>query len=83
MLGGVLWFLVALYASQVVLSGFVSWDHSNVYVAAIFVFGALAVNGLLFKGAKTYRALSTLALLVVSLALSAAVVSGFAYVALG
>ena len=82
MLGGALWGVVALYASLVILSGFVTWDAPNVYVTAIIVFGALAVNGLLFRRAKAHRALSTLALLVVSLLLSAAVVGSLAYVAL-
>jgi hypothetical protein len=82
MLGGVLWSLVALYVSLVLLSGFGSWDAPNVYVTAIMVFAGLAVNAFLFRGARTPRALSTLALLIVSLSLSAAVVGSFAYVAL-
>jgi hypothetical protein len=81
--GGVLWSLVAFYVTLVILSGFGRWDAPNAYVTAIFVLGALAINGLLFRRAKTDRTPSTLALLVVSLSLSVTVIGTFFYVALG
>jgi hypothetical protein len=81
--GGILWALVTVYCLAVVASGFVGWAAPNVYVTALVVICGLAVNVLLFRRAEDTPPLSTVALMLASLALSAIVIGIFAYMAVG
>lgn len=81
-LGGILWGFAAAYVLIFALSGFMVTARPKVYVTMVIIIGGLATNVLQFKRAETFRPLSTLWLMVVSLSLSAAIVSIFAYMAL-
>lgn len=81
-LGGILWGLAAAYVLIFALSGFMLTAGPRAYVTVLIIIGGLATNVLLFKRAETFRPLSTLGLMVVSLSLSTVVVGFLAYMAL-
>jgi hypothetical protein len=79
--GLALWGLAAIYALPVVLSGFVNWATPNVYVSALVLVLGLALNALLLSKAATLPVTTAVGLMVASIALSAIVVGGVAFMA--
>lgn len=78
-----MWTLAGVYCLGVVGSGFVGPSGPNVYITTVVVICGLAVNVLLFRRVENGLPLSTMALVLVSLALSAIVVGIIVYVAVG
>ncbi len=80
-LGGLLWGLALLYFLLLLSTGFVNGTAPNLYVTALTILIGVALNVALFRRSDVPRASSTIALLLLSLALSASLLGTLAYVA--
>jgi hypothetical protein len=81
--GLALWVLAAIYALPVALSGFVNWAAPNVYVSGLVLGLGLALNAVLLSKAAALRVPTAVGLMLASIALSAIVVGGVAFMAAG
>lgn len=82
-LGGGLWGLAAIWAFAIISAGFVNWQYTSVYVFLLLVILGLSTNVVLFWRAAALATTTRIAVMAVSLSLSAVVVGSIIFMASG